>query len=148
MKLRKGDSVVVIAGRDKGKIGKILAVLPTENKVVVEGINIAKRHTKPSNKQPRGGILEITKGVNVSKVMVLDPATGKPARVGYTVSKAGVKERVFKVSPNASKPKSDKSDKADKADKTKVEKAAKPEVAAKAAPKAKGKVAATKEKKS
>ena len=131
MKLLKGDNVIVIAGRDKGKTGKVLAVIPRENMVVVEGINIAKRHTKPSNKVPRGGILEITKPVNVSKVMILDPASGKPARVGYSISKTGVKERIYKVSANASKPKS-------AAKETKPAKAeAAPKVAAKAKPKAK-----------
>ena len=125
MKLLKGDNVVVITGRDKGKVGKITAVLPAANKVVVEGINVVKRHTKPSNKVPRGGILDITKGIDVSKVMVLDPDTGKPARVGYELNKAGKKERIFKVSPNAVKPKaSTKSEtkSAAKADDKKVEK--------------------------
>ena len=132
MKLRKGDNVVVIAGKDKGKTGKILAILPSENKLVVEGINIAKRHTKPSKKHPRGGILEITKAVNVSKVMVLDPDSGKPARVGYEINKAGVKERIFKVSANASKPKSSKAE-------VSAKPAAKPKAAAKAKPSTKEK---------
>lgn len=100
MKLKREDNVIVIAGRDKGKTGKILSVLPRENQIVVEGVNIVKRHTKPSQKNPRGGILEITKPMNVSKVMVLDPATGKPARIGYVVKENGTKERIFKVSTN------------------------------------------------
>jgi large subunit ribosomal protein L24 len=100
MKLRRDDKVLVISGRDKGKTGKILSVLPAEHKVVVESVNIAKRHTKPTQKQPRGGILEITRPIDVAKVMVLDPQTGKPARVGYTVKADGTKERIFKVSPN------------------------------------------------
>lgn len=103
MKLRRDDNVIVITGRDKGKTGKVLAVLPAENKVVVENINVAKRHTKPTDKNPRGGILEITKAINASKVMVLDPQSGKPARVGYTVKPDGSKERVFKVSANHEK---------------------------------------------
>ena len=94
---------MVIAGRDKGKTGKVLAVLPATSKVVVEGVNIAKRHTKPSQKQPRGGILEITKPLDVSKVMVLDPGSGKPARISYELKPDGTKERVFKVSPNHSR---------------------------------------------
>jgi large subunit ribosomal protein L24 len=100
MKLKRDDNVVVIAGRDKGMTGKITAVIPTEGKVVVEGINMAKRHTKPSAKNPRGGILDITRPIDVSKLMVLDPASGMPARVGYSVKADGTKERVFKVSPN------------------------------------------------
>lgn len=103
MKLRRDDKVMVITGRDKGKTGTVLAVLPKENKVVVENINVAKRHTKPSNKQPRGGILEVTKPIDASKVMVLDPQSGKPARIGYEIKADGSKERVFKVSANHEK---------------------------------------------
>jgi large subunit ribosomal protein L24 len=100
MKLKREDKVIVIAGRDKGKTGTIQAVLPKENKVLVENINVIKRHTKPSSKQPRGGILEIAKPIDVSKLMVLDPATGKPARIGYEIKADGSKERIFKVSAN------------------------------------------------
>jgi large subunit ribosomal protein L24 len=100
MKLKRDDKVVVILGKDKGKTGTIVAVLPKENKVVVENINVIKRHTKPSQKQPRGGILEIAKPINISKLMVLDPASGKPARVGYEIKADGTKERIFKVSAN------------------------------------------------
>lgn len=100
MKLRKDDEVMIMVGKDKGKTGKVLSVLPTENKVLVENLNVVKRATKPSSKNPRGGILEITKPIDVSKVMVLDPATKLPARVGYTFAKDGSKERIFKVSPN------------------------------------------------
>jgi len=103
MKLKRDDKVVVILGKDKGKTGTILAVLPTQNKVLVENINVVKRHTKPSQKLPRGGILDITKPIDVSKVMVLDPASGKPARVGYQIKPDGTKERIFKVSPNHSR---------------------------------------------
>ena len=129
MKLRKDDKVTVIAGRDKGKTGKVLAVIPAEGKVLVEGINISKRHTKPSQKQPRGGILEITKPIDVSKVMVLDPSSGKPARIGYQIKADGTKERTFKVSANhsrkadqAEKPKADKVTKTDKKESPKVAK--------------------------
>lgn len=101
MKLRKEDNVIVIAGRDKGKTGKVLSVIPTENKVLVEGINVSKRHTKPTEKLPRGGILDITKPIDVSKVMVVDPTSGKPARIGYAFKADGTKERIFKVSAGA-----------------------------------------------
>lgn len=100
MKLRKDDEVVVITGKYKGQTGKVLSVFPVENKVLVENINIVKRHTKPSTKNPRGGILDITKPIDVSKVMVLDPATKQPARIGYSFASDGSKERIFKVSPN------------------------------------------------
>ena len=103
MKLRKDDKVIVIIGRDKGKTGKVTAVLPKTAHVVVENINVIKRHTKPSQKQPRGGILEITKPIHASKVMVLDPDTGKPARIAYEIKPDGSKERRFKVSANHEK---------------------------------------------
>lgn len=96
MKLRRDDMVIVITGRDKGKAGKIMTVIPKENKVVVEGVNVVKKHTKPSNKNPKGGILDVTKAIDVSKLMVIDPKSGKPARIGYNVTAKG-KERVFKV---------------------------------------------------
>jgi large subunit ribosomal protein L24 len=99
MKLRRDDNVMVMAGRDKGKTGRVLVVLPSDAKVVVEGINIAKRHTKPSDKNPRGGIIELTKAIDVSKVMVIDPDTKLPARIGYKINADGTKERVFKVGP-------------------------------------------------
>jgi large subunit ribosomal protein L24 len=116
MKLRKEDKVIVITGRDKGKSGAVMRVLPKENKVVVENVNVVKRHTKPSQKQPRGGILEITKPIDVSKVMVLDPQSGKPARIGYEIKPDGTKERIFKVSANHEKAakKAEKTDKTDK----------------------------------
>jgi len=103
MKLRKNDKVIVILGKDKGKTGTILGVLPQENKVVVENINVVKRHTKPSKKLPRGGILDVTKPIDVSKIMVIDPASGKPARIGYEIKADGTKERIFKVSANHEK---------------------------------------------
>jgi len=97
MKLKRDDNVMVMAGRDKGKTGKVLAVIPKDSKVLVEGINIAKRHTKPSDKNPRGGIIELTKPIDVSKVMILDPVTNLPARISYRINEDGTKERVFKV---------------------------------------------------
>jgi len=98
MKIRKDDQVMVLAGKDKGKTGKVLAVVPAEQAVLVEGINVVKRHTKPSSKNPQGGILEVTKPISAAKVMVVDPTTGLPSRVGYTKTKDGKKERVFKAS--------------------------------------------------
>lgn len=96
MKLRRDDMVIVITGRDKGKTGKVLAVVPKENKVVVEGVNVVKKHTKPSAKVPKGGILDVTKAIDASKVMAIDPKSGRPARIGYKVTASG-KERIFTV---------------------------------------------------
>lgn len=84
MKLKKGDKVVVIAGADKGKTGSILEVLAEKNRVVVEDVNVRKKHTKPTNDNP-GGINEITAPIHASNVMLLDPKSGKPSRVGRKV---------------------------------------------------------------
>jgi large subunit ribosomal protein L24 len=98
MKIVKKDKVMVITGRDKGKKGEVLAVFPDDNLVVVEGINVAKRHTKPSQTNPKGGVIEVTKPIDASKVMIIDPTSGKPARVGYKLNAKGKKERIYKVS--------------------------------------------------
>jgi large subunit ribosomal protein L24 len=81
-KVRRGDLVTVIAGRDKGKSGKVLGVLPKKGKVLVEHVNVVKRHTKPSQKNQTGGIVEKEAYLPVSKVMVLDPSSSKPSRLG------------------------------------------------------------------
>jgi large subunit ribosomal protein L24 len=101
MKLHKGDNVLVITGKDKGKTGEVLQVIPSAGRVVVQNINVVKRHTKPSSKNPRGGILEITKPIDVSKVMVIDPITSQPSRVSYRLNKDGSKERDFKATRRA-----------------------------------------------
>ncbi len=98
IRLKKGDLVQVLAGKYKGKQGKVVAVHPTENKVTIDGINIVKKHVKPSQTQPRGGIVEITKPIWVSKVAIVDPSTKKPARIGYKLEKDGAKTRIFKGS--------------------------------------------------
>jgi large subunit ribosomal protein L24 len=95
IRLKKGDKVTVLSGKEKGKSGIITAVHPTENKVTVEGINIVKKHVKPTSKNPQGGILEITKPIWVSKVGIVEPSTKKPTRVAYTFDKSGKKTRVF-----------------------------------------------------
>jgi large subunit ribosomal protein L24 len=98
IRLKKDDNVVVLAGKYKGKTGKVVAVHPTENKVTVEGINIVKKHQKPNKANPQGGILDITKPIWVSKVAIVDPSTKKASRIGYSVAKDGTKTRVFKQS--------------------------------------------------
>jgi len=85
MKIRKNDNVMVISGNDRGKTGKVLKVFPKDNKVIVEGINLRKRHTKPSQKSPQGGILEKEAPVNASNVMLLDPKTNEPTRIGAQI---------------------------------------------------------------
>ena len=97
MKLKTGDKVVVIAGKDKGKEGTITKVLRNENKVVVEGINVAKKHIKP-NGQTAGSIQDIELPINASNVMIIDPKTKKPSRIGHTTDKNGKKIRVSKKS--------------------------------------------------
>ena len=97
MKLKTGDKVVVIAGKDKGKEGTITKVLKSENKVVVEGINVAKKHVKP-NGQTAGSIIDMELPINASNVMIIDPKTKKPSRIGHTTDKNGKKIRVSKKS--------------------------------------------------
>ncbi|MBL8839155.1 MAG: 50S ribosomal protein L24 [Alphaproteobacteria bacterium] len=84
MKIKKGDNVVVIAGRDKGKSGSVLQVNPTEMRVVVQGVNVAKRHTKARPGQP-GGVVEKELPIHVSNVAHIDPKDNKPTRVGYKI---------------------------------------------------------------
>ena len=93
MNLVKGDKVIVIAGRDKGKTGTIQKVIPEQNRVVVEGVNLRKKTNKPSQKNPDGGIVEIYAPIDASNVMLVDPKTKKPTRIGHKVVK-GKKVRV------------------------------------------------------
>ncbi|MGG6432935.1 50S ribosomal protein L24 [Anoxybacillus sp. D401a] len=85
MHVKKGDKVQVISGKDKGKQGVILAAFPKKNRVLVEGVNIVKKHVKPSQANPQGGIISQEAPIHVSNVMPLDPKTGLPTRVGYKV---------------------------------------------------------------
>ena len=93
-RLRKNDSVVVISGKDKGARGKILKVLPAVDKVIIEGVHKVKRHTKPTQKQQQGGIIEKELPIHASKVMLLDTKTDKPTRIRMTRDKDGNKTRV------------------------------------------------------
>ncbi|MGV2942216.1 50S ribosomal protein L24 [Mesobacillus sp. LC4] len=97
MHVKKGDKVMVISGKDKGKTGIILEAYPKQSRVLVEGINIVKKHAKPSQVNPQGGILNQEAPIHVSNVMPVDPKSGKPTRVGYTVEN-GKKVRVAKNS--------------------------------------------------
>ena len=97
MNFKKGDKVVVIAGSSKGKEGQITNVLRAENKVIVEGVNIVKKHVK-GNGQTAGSIVEMEAPINASNVMMIDPKTKKRTRIGHTVDKKGKKIRVAKKS--------------------------------------------------
>ena len=100
MFIKTGDKVRVIAGKDKGKEGSVKKILAAENRVVVEGINIIKKHQKPNNANPNGGIVEFEAPIHVSNVMLIDPSTNEPTRVGFKVVD-GKKVRVSKKSGNA-----------------------------------------------
>ena len=97
MNFKVGDEVVVIAGSDKGKTGKIVKTLKNENKVVVEGVHMIKKHQKPTG-QETGGILEVAAPINASNVMIIDPKTKKRTRIGHTTDKNGKKIRITKKS--------------------------------------------------
>ena len=86
IRIQKGDTVVIRAGKHKGKTGKVLTTFPKLNKVTVEGINIAKKHVKPNKEHPQGTILEITRPINVSNVGIYDATTKKPSRIAYKMT--------------------------------------------------------------
>ena len=83
--IKKGDTVYVNAGNDKGKTGKVLSVIPAKDRVIVEGINLVSKHTKPNAKQPQGGIIKQESGIHISNLQLIDPQSGKPTRVGHKV---------------------------------------------------------------
>lgn len=85
MHVKKGDKVMVISGKDKGKTGIVLAAYPKKDRVIVEGVNIIKKHAKPSQDNPQGGIITMEAAIHVSNVMPIDPKSGKPTRVGYQI---------------------------------------------------------------
>ena len=97
LKIRKGDRVKVVAGRSKGKIGDVLRVLPAEQRVVVSGVNVIKRHTKP-DRAGAGGIIEREAAIHVSNVALLDPKSDKPTKVGFKFLEDGRKVRVARAS--------------------------------------------------
>lgn len=98
IRLKKDDLVMVRSGKYKGQTGKVLATHPSLNKVTVEGINIVKKHVKPNKQYPQGGIIPMTKPIDVSKVGIVDPSTKKASRIGYQMNKSNEKVRVFKTS--------------------------------------------------
>ncbi len=97
-RIRKDDMVIVLAGKDKGASGRVLKVMPKEERVVVEGVNLVKRHTKPDIAHPQGGVISKEAPLHLSNVALRDPKTGKATRVGFKVNDKGRKVRVAKGS--------------------------------------------------
>jgi len=98
MRVRKNDMVEVIAGNHLGKRGKVLKVFPVQERVIVEGVNLIKRHSKPTTQSPQGGIVEKEATIHVSNVMVIDSKTNEPTRVGMKILTDGKRARIGKKS--------------------------------------------------
>lgn len=98
LKIKKGDQVVIIAGKDKGKSGNVKAVYPKALKLIVEGMNISSRHTKPTQAKPQGGKIDKEMPIHYSNVLVVDPKVSLPTRIGYDFSNDGKKIRISKRS--------------------------------------------------
>ncbi len=96
-KIKTGDEVIILTGKDKGKKGKIIQIIKNKDRVVVEGVNIVKKHVKPSTENPQGGIVEKEAPIHISNVALVDPKTGKATRVKYEI-REGKKVRVSKKS--------------------------------------------------
>jgi large subunit ribosomal protein L24 len=97
LKIKKGDNVLVISGRDKGRSGEVLKVYPEDRRLIVQGVQMARRHTKPRMGDP-GGIVDKELTIHVSNVAHVDPSTGKPTRIGYKILDGGKKVRVARRS--------------------------------------------------
>lgn len=98
MNFKTGDKVVVIAGANKGKTGKITKILTEKQRVIVEGVNVVKKHQKPNSNNQNGGIIEKEAPIHISNVMIVDSKTGKCSRIGHVIDKKGNKVRVSKKS--------------------------------------------------
>ena len=96
-KIKKGDSVIVLTGKDKGRKGTVTKVLPEDNRVLVQGVNMVQRHTRPSQTNPNGGIVRKEASLHISNVAIADPSSGKPTRVGFKIE-GDKKVRVAKKS--------------------------------------------------
>jgi large subunit ribosomal protein L24 len=99
-RIRKGDRVVVITGADRGKRGEVLQVMPKENRAVVQGVRMAKRHTKPQGMGQPGGIVEKEASIHLSNIALIDPTTDKPTRIGFKTLENGAKVRVARATGN------------------------------------------------
>lgn len=96
--IKKGDTVYVLAGEDKGHQGRVLSIQAAKNRAIVEGINIVSKSTKPTAKHPQGGIVKMEAPINLSNLALIDPKSGKPTRVGIRVNEKGEKVRYSKKS--------------------------------------------------
>ena len=96
--IRKDDKVIVLAGKDKGKTGKVLKMILDKQRALVEGVNIVKKSTKPSAKNPQGGIVEMDAPIHISNLSLIDPKSGKPTRVAIRIKEDGSKVRIAKKS--------------------------------------------------
>lgn len=98
MHIKKGDTVYVLSGEDRGKQGRVLSVDATKNRAIVEGVNIVSKSTKPTAKYPQGGIVKMEAPINISNLCLIDPKSGKPTRIGIRVNDKGEKVRYAKKS--------------------------------------------------
>mgnify|MGYP001149026041 FL=1 len=96
--IKKGDTVYVLAGEDKGQQGRVLSVQAAKNRAIVEGINIVSKSTKPTAKHPQGGIVKMEAPINISNLALIDPKSGKPTRIGIRINEKGEKVRYAKKS--------------------------------------------------
>lgn len=96
--IKKGDTVFVLSGDDKGKTGRVLEVLVKKNRAIVEGVNMVSKSTKPTAKHPQGGIVKMEAPIHISNLNVVDPKTGKPCRIGRRLNEAGKSVRYSKKS--------------------------------------------------
>ena len=99
-RIRKGDSVVVITGADRGKRGEVLRVIPKDHRAVVQGVNVAKKHTKPRGMGEPGGIVSVEATIHLSNLKLVDPKNDQPTKVGFRILEDGRKVRVAKASGN------------------------------------------------
>ncbi len=98
LNIKKGDTVYVLAGDDRGKTGRVLSVDAAKNRAIVEGINMVTKSTKPNAKHPQGGLIKMEAPINISNLNLLDPKSNKPTRVGYKLDSKGEKVRYSKKS--------------------------------------------------
>jgi len=96
VKIKKGDRVVVLTGKDRGKSGVVMRVMPKDNKVIVEGVNVAKKHQRATRATMQGGIIDKDMPMPISAVAIVSPGDGKPTRIGYRIDVAGNKIRICK----------------------------------------------------
>ena len=96
VKIKKGDRVIVLSGKDRGKSGVVMRVLPKDNKVIVEGVNVAKKHQRATRATMQGGIIDKDMPMPISAVAIVSPGDGKPTRIGYRIDDAGNKIRICK----------------------------------------------------